>query len=122
MFNSQNKRSKEPMVHIVGEKLSAVTFVQDYVQLHFDGPTLTLLNWPVVEVGESHVQFGMEGYRDKLCEQIGKQVLTASVAEEQEVRIEFTDRSFLFIALEPDDCRTAETVIFNNGNGGIWVL
>ena len=33
---------------MVGQELSAVEFVQDYLQLRFDGPVLTLFEWPDV--------------------------------------------------------------------------
>ena len=40
-----------PLQIIVGEKLSSVTFVMDYVQLGFDGPLLTAYSGPEVSFG-----------------------------------------------------------------------
>jgi hypothetical protein len=48
----QVKQTEEQSLQvIVGAQLSAVTFVQDYVQLHFDGPRLTAFSHPVVRLG-----------------------------------------------------------------------
>lgn len=41
-----------------------VEFVQDYVQLRFDGPTLTAFVWPVVSFSGKAVHFGESRYRD----------------------------------------------------------
>jgi len=35
---------------LIGEQLSSVEFVQDYLQLHFDGRTITAYVWPKVFV------------------------------------------------------------------------
>ena len=35
------------LVAIEGEQLSALTFVQDCVELHFDGPRITAITWPL---------------------------------------------------------------------------
>jgi len=67
------------LVAIEGEQLSAVTFVQDYVQLHFDGPTLTTITRPTVVAGDASFDYGAAGYRDRLCALIGHVVKQASV-------------------------------------------
>jgi hypothetical protein len=42
VFVESNHQEVQTLSRIVGEQLSAVVFVQDYLQLQFDGPTLTL--------------------------------------------------------------------------------
>ena len=49
---------------IVGKQLSSVEFVQDYAQLRFDGPTLTAVTQPIVEVGSEAFRWSEPGFRD----------------------------------------------------------
>jgi hypothetical protein len=59
---------------LIGEQLSTVTFVQDYLQLHFDGPRLTVFSHPVIRSGEQTFSDGKPGFRDALCNNIAKKV------------------------------------------------
>ena len=54
---------------LVGEQLSAVTFVMDYLHLDFDGQNINLYVWPTIEIeGEARRSAGASGYRDAaLC-------------------------------------------------------
>src|SRR6266702_971059 len=66
---------------LVGQELSAVEFVQDYVQLRFDGPLVTFYEWPEVFREEGSYAFGEPEYRNVLCALIGESVSAASVEE-----------------------------------------
>ena len=39
--------------HLVGLPMASVEFVQDYVQLHFDGPTMTAYTLPTMSLKSS---------------------------------------------------------------------
>lgn len=112
---------KEPLSTIVGSQLSSVEFVQDYVQLRFDGPCLTAFTPPTVQAGNGWSKWGNPGYRDMLCDRIGRTVCTASVIEGQEIRLRFDDGAFISISLLPEDYRGAEAAIFNKGHQEMWV-
>jgi hypothetical protein len=114
MSGSTSKTIEYSLSAIVGEQLSSVVFVQDYVQLHFDGPTLTAITLPTIEVSKITLGWGTPGYRDALCERIGKTVRRASMIENKELRIEFDDNSVILISIKPEDHRGDEAVIFNN--------
>jgi hypothetical protein len=43
---------------LVGEKLSSVTFVLDYLQVDFDGNQFTFYIWPTVFVDGEKYEFG----------------------------------------------------------------
>jgi hypothetical protein len=88
---------------IVGEQLSSVEFVQDYVQLRFDGPTLTAFVWPVVHGAGKAVGVGEPGYRDELCARIGSKVLAARLQEAKALIVEFDDGASVTISLRPED-------------------
>ncbi len=64
---------------IIGEEMSAVCFVRDYVEFHFDGPILRALSLPTAKVGGKSFLPDMSGWRDALCSLVGRRVLAASV-------------------------------------------
>ena len=53
---------------LVGEQLSAVCFVQDYLQLEFDGYKLTTYTTPLVETRPNEWRtYKHEQYKNELC-------------------------------------------------------
>lgn len=112
------------LVAIEGAQLSAVTFVRDYVQLHFDGPMLTALTWPTVIVGNTVWSFSSSGYRDALCAQIAKSVRRGIVVPSDRLQLTFEDESQLVVSLRPEDRAGAEAVVFNaappNKSWEVW--
>jgi hypothetical protein len=108
------------LLAIEGEQLSAVTFVQDYIQLHFDGPVVTAITLPIVIIDDTSFGVGAPGYRDRLCGQIAKKVVRAYVRPADRLQIEFLDGSTLVISLRPKDYRAAEAVIFSDGMTKKW--
>ena len=71
---------KEP-ADLVGREISAVAFVRDVVEFHFDGPTLRSRTDPRVAVGEAVYRFPKPGSRDALCLVIGSTVHSLSFDE-----------------------------------------
>lgn len=120
-MENTNISSQQPLRCIVGAQLSAVVFVQDYVQLQFDGPVITAVTVPTVTEAEVTFRWGMPRYRDMLCERIGKTVCVASVIEGEEVRVEFDDASIISVSLRPENYRAAEAVLFHIGTEDVWV-
>jgi hypothetical protein len=99
-----------PVLH--GVYLSGVVFVMDYHQLQFHGSLLNACAPPVVLVGGREVRQGMEGYRDRLCEQIAKVVVATRVRPDSELRIDFEDGSALTIPFRDEKRAGMEAVIF----------
>jgi len=66
---------------LVGEPLNAVSFVMDYVELHFNGSTVRALTAPYVEATHSVVRFPDAGSRDALCHLIGREVTQIDLSE-----------------------------------------
>jgi hypothetical protein len=104
-----------------GNSLSAVTFVQDYLQLQFDGPFLNVFVWPRIIVSAESVSFGAPGYRDQLCSQIGKTVGGVTVEADASLRLYFTDGSIIDVSLLPESRKGPESVVFQDGDGGFAV-
>jgi hypothetical protein len=71
---------------LLGEPLNAVSFVMDYVELHFNGSYLRCLVPPVVERGGGVARFPEPGSRDALCAQIGAEVRAIRAADGGELR------------------------------------
>src|SRR5437763_16088370 len=93
----------EPLNTIVGEHLSSVEFVLDYVQLRFDGPCLTVNAPFLVTVMGTRYKQGSPGYRDSLCERIGHAVRRAFTVDDEKIVIEFHGHSEIEISLKPEE-------------------
>jgi hypothetical protein len=100
---------------IEGEELSSVTFVQDYVQLDFNGPQLTLFIWPEVFRAEGSYAFGEPGYRDMLCALIGETATTTTIENGVALEIEFETGVILRTSLREEDYVGPEAINFRTG-------
>jgi hypothetical protein len=106
---------------LIGRALSAVVFVQDYLQLQFDGDLLTVLVWPTVVSGGGRYTFGNPGYRDALCERIAAVVTDAEVEPEQRLTVRLDDGSTIVVPLDPESHTGPEAVIYAAEDGRTWV-
>jgi hypothetical protein len=88
---------------IEGEELKAVEFVEDFLQLRFGEPLLTLYSWPHVLLPDFSVAFGEPEYRNALCSLIGEQVATAVLEEDDALTIEFGNGLVLGLSLREED-------------------
>ena len=88
---------------IEGEELKSVAFVEDFLELRFGTPCLTLYDWPHVLLPDFSVAFGEPEYRNALCSQIGEQVATASLEEDDALTIEFASGIVFGLSLREED-------------------
>ncbi len=98
---------------IIGEELTAVEFVQDYLQLRFDGPLLTLYAWPHVLLSEYSIAFGEPEYRNALCSQIGEKVEEATLDEGDSLTIKLENETVLALSLREEDLDGPEAGSFS---------
>ena len=91
-------------------QLSSVEFVQDYLQLRFDGPTITVNNPLTVKTTKKEITSWNEGFRDLLCEQITKIVDEVRLDSEKELKIVFTDKAQINISLRHEDYSSPEAI------------
>jgi len=80
-----------PFDKLIGEQLSAVSFVQDYVELHFGGPVIRALANPIITDDAGTVAFPDPGSRDRICRIITQIVREVDLTEDLELRIRFTE-------------------------------
>jgi|SRR5580704_9157241 hypothetical protein len=89
-------QGSDVLTRIIGARLSSVDFVLDYLILGFDGKgALTSLVWPeIIRPGMSVLKFGMQGYRDGLCDLITQVVSEAHFSDDETITILFGDTHF----------------------------
>ena len=88
---------------VMGEELKSVEFVEDFLQLRFDAPLLTLFAWPHVLLPEFSVAYGEPEYRNALCAQIGEKVVQASLEETDALTLEFENGTVFGLSLREED-------------------
>lgn len=104
LMDNKNISSPNPFSSIVGEQLSAVCFVQDYLQLEFDGYKLTTYTTPMVVISDStSITYHQGDYKNLLCGFIAKKVRDITYVETESVEIFFdTSMHSIKIILNPD--------------------
>jgi len=115
-----NKASAE-IANLVGKRLSAVVFVQDYLQLQFDGDMLTVLAWPSIIHGQTELRVGEAGYRDVLCERITTAVTSVEFVPEKLLGIVFSDGATIVVPIDLENHEGPEVVIYTVADGRVWM-
>ena len=103
---------------IIGEQLKAVEFVEDFLQLRFDAPLLTLYTWPHVLLTDFSVAYGEPEYRNALCAQIGEKVVQASLEEGDALTIEFENGTVFGLSLREEDLDAPEAGSYSVDGSG----
>lgn len=109
---------------LVGEQLSSVEFVQDYIQLHFDGRTITAYIWPEVKIKNEIWRFGEIEYRNKLCSLIGIEVEDLFFQDKEFLVLLFkNEKGVININLSPTNPEIiSEIAIFNDDLDQTWAI
>ena len=107
---------------IVGEQLSGVTFVMDYLQLQFNPPPIINVYTPVtVASNGGSCASGDDQFRNRLCDQITKIVKSVAIRAEEAFLITFEDGSVVSISLKPSDYVGPEALEFH-GRDNLWMV
>jgi hypothetical protein len=105
------------------EQLSSVEFVQDYVQLRFNGPCLTVYtNAHKVTKDGSSIAWGDTGYRDALCGLITHTVKKVLLKDSESLSITLDDSSVWFISLRDEDYRGPEALMYSDDFRELWFV
>jgi len=116
----RHEGERQYLVAITDSELSAVTFVRDYIQLHFDGPMINTYTLPTVVVGGSVFSHADPGYRDALCARIGATVKAVYADPGQQLQIDFSDGSSLSISLRSEDRVVQEAAVYTDAQTKEW--
>lgn len=101
-------------------ELAGITFIRDYIQLLFDGPIINAYTLPRVITAATTFLPRTPGYRDALCEQIGKLVAAAYEEAKEKIAIKFSDGAGFEISLRDEDRVCAEAAMLQAGPGNRW--
>lgn len=100
---------------VIGQPMSAVSFVQDYIEFHFDGKVFRALSAPTVCVRGAVIVFPETGSRDALCMLIGKKVADIIVQEDKLIEIYFHESGVIRVPLSKDSRLGPEAAHFVPG-------
>jgi hypothetical protein len=105
---------------VIGEHLSGVCFVMDYIQLQFDRSGLSAFN-PLTVSAENRLWSQRDaGWADALRARIGRTVQNAH-ATDIELIIEFDDEAKFRVSLRSEDYRGPEAFMFKSRDGPLVV-
>jgi hypothetical protein len=105
---------------LIGEELSSVEFIRDYVSLHFDGPRIDAIAKVEVVQGSQTWRKGDSGWRDALCSAISQAV--ESVDEKSEwVVLTFSRGIEIRVGVVPEG-DGVEAGMFHAANGDMILL
>lgn len=111
----------EPIETLRDRRLSSVEFVLTYIQLRFDGPCLNVFAPFEMRVEGRGYKNSAPGYRDALCDRIGRNVQNAFTVPDRALVIEFDDQATLFVPLNPIDHPSPEVALLIDGsNMRVW--
>ena len=96
-----------PLSELIGGQLSAVTFVQDYIQLWFDGAGMNITTPVTLKAASNEIKSWAPGFRDLLCNQIGK-IVSGVHQNGTELTIAFDDESHISVSLREADYSSPE--------------
>jgi len=108
---------------LVGEELSSIIFVADYVQFDFNGPRLTAFSPPVVRLRGGESRFPGPGSRDALCSLIQQVVASAIARQDDRIDVTFASGARLSILLGAGQYEGPEAATFSDPNAGgllVW--
>jgi len=107
---------------LIGEEISAVSFVRNYVEFLFDGPILRSLSNPSVWSEGIEYKFPDAGSRDALCRLIGAKVVYVDLEEDHALNIVTSNDCRLLIPLAVDHLCGGEAMHFvPEGEGSLQV-
>ncbi len=100
------------------QQLTAVEFVEDFLQLRFGDALLTLYAWPhVADRDGISIAFTEPGYRDALCSVISEDVEIAEWNEGSSLTVEFANGTVLALSLREEDLDGPEAGSFTAADG-----
>jgi hypothetical protein len=101
---------------LIGQPMSAVSFVHDYVEFHFDGRVLRALTAPLIAFGERSASFPEPGSRDALCSVIGRNVVNVVVRDGDSIELRFDGDAAIHVPLAANARVGPEAAHFVSGD------
>jgi hypothetical protein len=117
------QKNFENLNALVGEEVSAVAFVADYVEFHFNGPILRAIEGPMIRHGGRALRFPEPGSRDMLCAIILFTVESIHLDEKHGCELKISDGTEIVIPLDMDAREGPEAMHYvpqRNGPIQVW--
>lgn len=120
--NNMDQIESSGLNNLENRELAGVTFIRNYLQLLFDGPIMNVLLWPIVTTNDGISMVDNPGYRDALCNQIGKLVTHAIEEPNKKITLQFSDGSKIEISLKERGQTGPEAInlVLENGEWQVW--
>ncbi|MGA5824231.1 hypothetical protein ACPC54_41100 [Kitasatospora sp. NPDC094028] len=110
----------DPLRLLIGREVSAVCFMRDHVELHFDGPVLRALSAPFGRYGCRGWRFPSPGSVELLRYYIGKTVDTCELAPGRFLVLDLGEHRFT-VPLDEASRPGPEAAHLTDGGTGIWI-
>jgi hypothetical protein len=98
----ESRRVDSPLRCIVGEYLSAVTFVMDYLQMDFSGNRFNMYCWPVVTISQKSLTHTERGYKNAICSLIGETLTEVEEYFDTGLMLQFANGASVCLSLRVD--------------------
>jgi hypothetical protein len=98
----ESRRVDSPLRSIVGEYLSAVTFVMDYLQMDFSGNRFNMYCWPIVTICQKRLTHTEHGYKDAICSLIGETLTEVEEYFDTGLTLQFANGASVCLSLRAD--------------------
>ena len=107
--------------NLKGHRMSAVTFVEDYIQLHFEQAVLTAYTLPSITLADDRIEEHPIGYKEALRAFEGTELQDVSLQSGEEAVMTFSGGS-LSISLRDEDYQGPEALQFIDEEGSVWMI
>lgn len=122
MKNDTKNGARNDLKSIEGDELSAVCFVRDYIELHFDGPILRLLGDVSIRNGEALKARKTEGFKDWLCRNIGRRVALLGPLDGNKIEIKFHGNDLIKVEGNAPGLEFAHFVSYPDKKMQVWEM
>jgi len=117
------RRIVSPLCSVVGEYLSSVNFVMDYLQLDFCGYGFTMNIWPTITIESRTLAHPDGGYKDALCSLIGETATQVDEYWDTGLRLQFKNGTYIDLSLRVEhDFPCPEVATFHTPTRGFAIV
>lgn len=120
MTTDANHSSVQALNLLVGDRVISVTFIHDYMQLHFEHAYLNITNPSTVVTNGVCSKFESAEYANYVRKLIGECVRSVSAQAGSEINIEFANESRFAISLRPEDYEAGPEAVMIQHDSGVW--
>lgn len=119
----QHRSVESPLKSIVGEYLSSIIFVIDYLQIGFSDYRFNMYSWPVVFIGNQTFTYANSGYKDAICSLIGETLTEIEEYLDKGLTLGFKNASSIVLPLRvAKDFPGPEVAEFHGPNNKFLII